>query len=300
MLADAFCGADDSVREAQSVFDGCQAERVRMLAAFAVSVGSDGAVAELLGLAEREVRLARRTVGKDVARSLADALLTPSSAGDPAPAAEPRVLPGESDARVTSASEAVTAAGERPLHAPHPVPAPRKEKDSLRTPAPAGGKEWAPALDALLVEGWNGGIDAATLATRLGVGLPQLVSRAQSLFADGRLSPVRRDGGRHRREEGAPVSAAPTPPHHPRTLYTSPAGAWPSPFEGAGPSGHHETWNGTTYGQTVYEQTVYGQTMYGQDMNGWAADSTESLPRHDWDGILHDWNRTHSAGADSA
>lgn len=288
VLADAFCGADDSVRVAQSVFDGCQAERVRMLAAFAVSVGSDGAVAELLGLAEREVRLARRTVGKDVARSLAAALLSPPPAEGPDPAAEPGIRSGQGDSGSTSASEATTAAGERPLHAPSrppsrppaPVPAPRAEAASVQPPAPAGGQEWSPALDALLVEGWNGGIDAATLATRLGVGLPQLVSRAQSLFADGRLSPVRRDGGRHRRADGGHVSAAPAPPHYSRTLHApAPApGPWPSSFDGAGPSGQHDTWNGT---------------MYGQDVNGWT-DSTESLPRHDWDGILHDWNRAHS------
>lgn len=288
MLADAFCGADDSVREAQSVFDGCQAERVRMLAAFAVSVGSDGAVAELLGLAEREVRLARRTVGKEVARSLAAALLTPSPAEGPEAAAESHIRSGKGDSRFTPAPEAETAAGGRPLHAPSrapsPVPAPRSGGASLRSPEPAGGQEWSPALDALLVEGWNGGIDAATLATRLGVGLPQLVSRAQSLFADGRLSPVRRDGGRHRRADGAHVSATPTQPHYSRTLHTPVAGPWPSSLDGAGPSGQHDTWNGT---------------MYGQDVNGWA-DSTESLPRHDWDGILHDWNRTHSARTDSA
>lgn len=283
VLADAFCCADDSVREAQSVFDGCQAERVRMLAAFAVSVGSDGAVAELLGLAEREVRLARRTVGKDVARSLAVALLTPPPTGAPAPAAESHIRSADGDSRLTPVAKAATAAGERPVHAPAPVPAPRTEGASLKPPAPAGGQEWSPALDALLVEGWNGGIDAATLATRLGVGLPQLVSRAQRLFADGRLSPVRRDGGRHRRADGEHASATQTAPHNARTPHTPSAETWPSSFGGAGPSAQHDTWN---------------RTMYGQDVNGWTADSTESLPRHDWDGILHDWNRAHSAGAD--
>ncbi|MEU1350502.1 hypothetical protein [Streptomyces sp. NPDC005795] len=253
-----------------------------MLAAFAVSVGSDGAVAELLGLAEREVRLARRTVGKDVARSLAAALLTPSPGEGPGP--ESGIRPGEGDSRSTSASETVTVTGERPLHAPSPVPAPRSEGASLQPSAPTRGQEWSPAQDALLVEGWNGGIDAATLSTRLGVGLPQLVSRAQRLFADGRLSPARRDGGRHRRADGGHVSDPPTPSSSARTLHAPAAGSWPSSFDGAGPSGQHGTWTGT---------------MYGQGMSGWAADSTESLPRHDWDGILHDWNRTQAAGADS-
>ncbi|WP_406094119.1 hypothetical protein [Streptomyces sp. NBC_01013] len=284
VLADAFCGADDSVREAQSVFDGCQAERVRMLAAFAVTVGSDGAVAELLGLGEREVRLARRTVGKDVARSLAEALLTPQPVGTPDPAGEQHVRSGEGDSCFTPAAEAARAAVERPVHPPAPVPSPRAEGASLKPTAPAGGPEWSPALDALLAEGWNGGIDAATLATRLGVELPQLVSRAQRLFADGRLTPVRRDGGRHRRSERGQVPGPQATPPNARFLNAPSAEAWPSSFDGAGPFGQHVTWN---------------QAVYGHDVNGWAADSTESLPRHDWDGILHDWNRTHSAGADS-
>ncbi|MFI6948737.1 hypothetical protein [Streptomyces sp. NPDC050422] len=281
------------------MFDGCQAERVRMLAAFAVSVGSDGAVAELLGLTEREVRLARRTVGKDVARSLAEALLAPPPTGGPEPAADSQIRSGEGDSRFTPAAETATAAGPRPVHAPTPVsrpvqapapvPSPRTEGASLQPSAPAGGQEWSPALDALLVEGWNGGIDAAALASRLGVGLPQLVSRAQRLFADGRLSPVRRDGGRHRRADSGHISATQAAQatqatqgalHNARTLYTPPAEPWPSSFDGAGPSEPYDSWN---------------RTMYGQEVNGWAADSTESLLRHDWDGILHDWNRAHSA-----
>ncbi|MFE9856465.1 hypothetical protein [Streptomyces sp. NPDC005780] len=257
---------------------------MRMLAAFAVTVGSDGAVAELLGLAEREVRLARRTVGKDVARSLAAALLTPPPTEGPDPATESSIRSGEGDSRFAPAADAATAAGQRPVHAPAPVPAPREEGASRRPPAAAAGQEWSSALDALLVEGWNGGIEAATLATRLGVGLPQLVSRAQRLFADGRLSPVRRDGGRHRRADGGHVPAAQTAAHNTRTLHAHPAESWPSTFDGAGPSGQQDTWN---------------RTMYGQEVSGWAADSTESLLRHDWDGILHDWNRTHSARTDS-
>ncbi|MFD4867351.1 hypothetical protein ACFWN4_18795, partial [Streptomyces sp. NPDC058412] len=57
--------------------DEALASRTRALAALAVTVGSDAAVADLMGLNEREVRVARRTVGKDDARTVADQLLNP-------------------------------------------------------------------------------------------------------------------------------------------------------------------------------------------------------------------------------
>lgn len=95
MLAEAFCTSDDRVREAQTVLDEAQAERTRMLAAFAVTVGNDGAVADLMGLHEREVRVARRTVGKEDARTMASGLLTPSPGPDPdsAPGTEEQAAP---------------------------------------------------------------------------------------------------------------------------------------------------------------------------------------------------------------
>jgi hypothetical protein len=64
VLAEAFCVSDERVRQAQAVLDEAQAERSRTLAAFAVTVGNDGTIADLMGLNEREVRLARRT-GQD-------------------------------------------------------------------------------------------------------------------------------------------------------------------------------------------------------------------------------------------
>jgi hypothetical protein len=77
VLARAFCQSDEEVRSAQTTLDDAQASRARSLAAFAVVVGNDKAVAEMLGLPEREVRIARRTVGREDARSLADDLLMP-------------------------------------------------------------------------------------------------------------------------------------------------------------------------------------------------------------------------------
>ncbi|MDV9202989.1 hypothetical protein R6M67_48445, partial [Streptomyces sp. Wh19] len=70
------------MRRAQALLDETQAERSRTLAAFAVTVGDDGSIADLMGLNEREVRLARRTVGRSDARSLAEELLNrPPPAG---------------------------------------------------------------------------------------------------------------------------------------------------------------------------------------------------------------------------
>ncbi|MFF4078354.1 hypothetical protein ACFYZN_02990 [Streptomyces sp. NPDC001777] len=64
------------MRRAQALLDETQAERSRTLAAFAVTVGDDGSIADLMGLKEREVRLARRAVGRSNARSLAAELLS--------------------------------------------------------------------------------------------------------------------------------------------------------------------------------------------------------------------------------
>ena len=127
VLADAFCGADDSVRAAQSPGEKAQAERARRLAAFAVTVGSDGAVAELLGVREREVRMARRTVGRADARAFAGSL--PAHPSSRAPERAQGAL---------SETVAVPAG-------PHPsaIPPPRPEWPPAR-PAPADAEEWPP------------------------------------------------------------------------------------------------------------------------------------------------------------
>ncbi|WP_406395667.1 hypothetical protein [Streptomyces sp. NBC_00887] len=235
VLADAFCGADDRVREAQSVFDGAQAERARTLAAFAVTVGSDAAVAELLGLNEREVRLARRTVGKSDARSLAGTLLSNPSAVAP---------------DIDAATEAASGDG-NPMPAPAvnvrlesaqaSIPSPRVEQFATRQATPAEptelrGREWSHARDSLLVDGWNKGMDAAALAAQLGIGLTQLVSRAQSLYASGHLAPVRRDRGRHRRLTDESTRTVETAHTFDRALYASSSEnhSWPPPVDTPG------------------------------------------------------------------
>ncbi|MFD9539417.1 hypothetical protein [Streptomyces sp. NPDC060022] len=235
VLADAFCGADDRVREAQSVFDGAQAERARTLAAFAVTVGSDAAVAELLGLNEREVRLARRTVGKSDARSLAGALLSHQSDDAPDVDATTEAASGDSSPLPTPAVKV------RLETTQASIPSPRVEQFPTRQATPAEPtelkeKEWSPARDSLLVDGWNKGLDAAALAAQLGIGLTQLVSRAQLLYANGRLAQVRRDRGRHRRLTDEFTRTVETAHDFDRALYASSSEnhAWPPPVHTPG------------------------------------------------------------------
>ncbi|WP_240965376.1 hypothetical protein [Streptomyces zingiberis] len=94
VLAEAFCRSDEQVRSAQARLDEEQVHRARLLAAFAVTVGDDGAVAGMLGLTEREVRLARRTVGKSGAREVAEEVLAGAGPGEPAPGELPETAPG--------------------------------------------------------------------------------------------------------------------------------------------------------------------------------------------------------------
>ncbi|MFJ2932493.1 hypothetical protein ACIO8G_06970 [Streptomyces sp. NPDC087219] len=82
VLAEEFCLHDERVRLAEEALREAQMHRSRSLAAFAVTVGRDRSVADLLGLQEREVRSARREVGKTSARIVAGDLLDPPSASD--------------------------------------------------------------------------------------------------------------------------------------------------------------------------------------------------------------------------
>ncbi|WP_329382637.1 hypothetical protein [Streptomyces sp. NBC_01716] len=121
VLAEAFCASDEQVKQAQAVLDEAQAERSRTLAAFAVTVGNDGAVADLMGLNEREVRLARRTVGKTNARSVAEELLDrfPQASTQPIPQAQ--VAP---------------AAAPAPQPAPQPPPPAQPVEEPFTTQTP--------------------------------------------------------------------------------------------------------------------------------------------------------------------
>lgn len=72
---------------AEAVLAEAHASRSRLLAAFAVTMGRDRSVADLLGLAEREVRTARRSVGRSRAQHIADQVA--EGAGRAAPEEDP-------------------------------------------------------------------------------------------------------------------------------------------------------------------------------------------------------------------
>lgn len=215
VMARAFCSSDDEVRRVQSALDEAQAGRARTLAAFAVTVGSDGAVAGLLGLNEREVRVARRTVGKDDAHRVAEALWERSRL-DRQPAPQDG----------TPEPESAAYASEAPAQ-PGPTP---------HIAGQVGEPESSPAVDAVLTGAWHTGADLTTLAAELGLDPDFLAARAQQLAAEGRLTPTPAPDhtGRHRRMvEGPPPPAdettylhwhqpAPQSPHHQHVSWEQP------------------------------------------------------------------------------
>jgi hypothetical protein len=259
VLAKAFCQSDEEVRTAQTTLDDAQTSRIRSLAAFAVVVGNDKAVAEMLGLPEREVRIARRTVGREDARTLADDLLmTPLAqqqsgqqhvgqheenvrvkdhphpqqhahahppVPDHMPAHDPAQMHGHPQAQVHHPQaqsqhqpQPQQAQPQQAQHQPQPAMPPQPQHhpheqyqqphehaqmyDHSHLPDQMG---WSPVQDAVLVDGWQSGVDMEVLALELGTDLRRLIARAQYLSAQGRLfvhaeETVGRQGGKHRRE----------------------------------------------------------------------------------------------------
>ncbi|MDX2727795.1 MULTISPECIES: hypothetical protein [Streptomyces] len=202
VLARAYFGNDEDVRRAQGDLDERNADRMRTLAAFAVTLGSDGTVAELLGLHEREVRLARRTVGKDDARAIAKALLDHHAADAHKPPVEDvDGCPSYPEPEERHVSHEPPAAPPVPPHAPV-------------TDEPVHVTASSTAVDAVLVGAWSTGTDLAVLASELGLDLPRLVARTRYLEAQGRLthaSPSLDRSGRHRRVDGTEAPAMPQP-----------------------------------------------------------------------------------------
>ncbi|MFF8787884.1 hypothetical protein [Streptomyces sp. NPDC015125] len=221
VLAQAFCSSDDEVRRTQGLLDEAEARRSRTLAAFAVTVGSDAVVAELLGLDEREVRLARRTVGKEDARAVAKSLLAQTTREQPPAqqAGTPLATPPTAHATTPPAAQSVGPATTPAAAAPHTPHAPQPHEPA-----------WAPALDAVLMSSWHSGVDLTALATELGLDVRLLVARAQQLAAESRpvQSPPPDRTGRHRRlahlppapqHESAPSAWRERPPQSPREPY---------------------------------------------------------------------------------
>ncbi|RLL67504.1 hypothetical protein [Streptomyces sp. Z26] len=278
------------MRDVQGTLDDAQATRSRTLAALAVTVRNDGAVADLLGLTEREVRVARRTVGKEDARAVADELLAaPLPPLPTAPAAEePYADEG--------GAEGTAYVPPPPQQAPPPPPPPSAPPQVTVVGATGGGAGgpggepvWSAAMDAVLVGGWQTGVDLQVLATEFGLDLPRLVSRAQQLSVQGRLGPHRagygqeETGGRHRRGAGAGTGATRADTCTIPAQQTS--SAWDATVaadQAAWGTGGHQGW-GQEHGQGPAAQE-YGS---GQAYAGETATAT-----HDWDGILHEWGDT--------
>ncbi|MFD4757847.1 hypothetical protein OG936_09385 [Streptomyces sp. NBC_00846] len=204
------------MRLAQALLDEAQAERSRMLAAFAVTVGDDGSIADLMGLNEREVRLARRTVGRGDARSLAEELLNRPVKAVRVVADEPPSVPEapvphpREEAPVAPLVAPLAASPDTPpVPAPAPLPVPPAEVDSPVF--------WSPSMDSVLLWSWESGLDVQTVAAELGLDVRALLTRVQELANDGRLTlstpvPEVPRSGRHRRqhEEGYATLFGPT------------------------------------------------------------------------------------------
>ncbi|WP_327232673.1 hypothetical protein OG349_00705 [Streptomyces sp. NBC_01317] len=238
VLAEAFCASDERVRQAQSTLDDAQAERNRTLAAFAVTVGNDGSVADLMGLNEREVRVARRTVGREDARSVAKNLLLVCAAEDPP---EPPLQPNSPVSTASTASPVDTTT-EMEVHLPHPReemnpqhpdpalydPSPPPQAAPMTGPMVEENVVWSSSMDSVLLWSWQSGLDLQTVAGELGLDLRTLLLRVQTLAADGLLtspSPSSVDNGqagRHRRHyEEDPYTAlfSPAPASFPSPVY---------------------------------------------------------------------------------
>ncbi|MFE6662498.1 hypothetical protein ACFVFH_02865 [Streptomyces sp. NPDC057697] len=214
VLAEAFCASDERMRQAQALLDETQAERSRTLAAFAVTVGDDGSIADLMGLNEREVRLARRTVGRSDARNLAEKLLSrsqPAAGGAAEPPAPENAVPHPAD-ETPVPPQPPDAPQPPPSSAPALIPAPSPPAEVEHTVA------WSPSMDSVLLWSWESGLDLQTVAAELGLEVRTLLMRVQELANDGLLTlatPVAEvsRSGRHRRhphEEGYAALFSPT------------------------------------------------------------------------------------------
>ncbi|WP_432096300.1 hypothetical protein [Streptomyces sp. bgisy100] len=234
VLAEAFCLSDEHVKSAQSALDETQAHRSRLLAAFAVTVGSDSSVADLLGLSEREVRVARRTVGKDDARRVAENVIgatPPAAEPEEEPLPEPAPVPQAPAPAPVQAAPAQQSYVPQQPHVPQHAAPHAAQQQYLHQPTPqyfdvpqtgvempmttgvenpmARETAWTSAMDVVLIDSWQSGIDLSVLADEFGLDLARLVARVQQLSAEGRLTgqplpcPAPEDrAGRHRRDSG--------------------------------------------------------------------------------------------------
>ncbi|WP_157878765.1 hypothetical protein [Streptomyces sp. CT34] len=321
VLAQAFCSSDDEVRRTQGLLDEAEARRSRTLAAFAVTVGSDEVVADLLGLDAREVRLARRTVGKDDARAVAKSLLEESARERrPAPPAEaPEAEPVLSAATSAAASAASSASatarrvmgnaagagrtgtfsGSPSAAPPNPnyadsasyVPPRPTQQPYAATPThpPGGEPAWSPALDAVLVNSRHNGVDLSALAAELGLDVSILAARAHQLASEPRLHhrPPSDRIGRHRRmadippAQQQPDTTSLPRQEHPPLPPYEPQTPW-MPHQYTAPWTPHDP-------QAAWTP----QPAPVPSPPGWDP-SAVTVTQHDWDGILSQWEAASS------
>ncbi|MEU5209832.1 hypothetical protein [Streptomyces sp. NPDC020742] len=140
---------------------------------------------------EREVRIARRTVGKEDARAVAEELL--AAAASVAPPREP-----EEAAPAPAPDPTAEYPHQNPTAQPRPAGAAR---EGATAATGATDQNWSPAMDAVLIGSWQTGVDLRELASEFGLDLTRLVTRAQQLSAQGRFypGPAETHAGRHRR-----------------------------------------------------------------------------------------------------
>ncbi|WP_234430578.1 hypothetical protein [Streptomyces sp. NRRL F-4489] len=239
-----------------------------------MTVGSTGAVAGLFGLNEREVRVARRTVGKDDARAVAEELLSaartpPKEPDEPSPAYD-----HSSDYSATAYSSPAVS---MPT-AGRPAGAPREN-----APGTAD-QNWSPAMDAVLIGSWQTGVDLRELATEFGLDLSRLMARAQQLSAQGRFypGPAEAHAGRHRRGPGDVHESE----------YTIPAqqtSSWNS-----APAAHHMTSASWHTGTMPTAESVTDVTALTSDWDSALAPWGSLTPAHEESAPAHQpWAQYH-------
>ncbi len=150
VLADMYCEANERVVDAQLTLEELRKSRNRVLAALAVTIGSDTGAAHVLGLPERDVRTARKSVNREEALDLATNALDLAAEAASVPAYAPRSAPAEpcetqETQEIRAVPEQVSPAPAEPVAATVPAPAPAPARETVAVSAPASAPAAAPA-----------------------------------------------------------------------------------------------------------------------------------------------------------
>ncbi|MEU6822677.1 hypothetical protein ABZ921_18785 [Streptomyces atriruber] len=138
--------------DAQLTLEELRKSRNRVLAALAVTIGSDTGAAHVLGLPERDVRTARKSVNREEALDLATNALDLAAEAAAIPAYAHRAAPAEpcetqEAQEPRTVPEQVAPAPAEPVAAPVPAPAavPARETVAMSVPASAPASVPGPA-----------------------------------------------------------------------------------------------------------------------------------------------------------